>query len=297
MALPKVNELHKPILDIATAADGPLTDKDFIERLRTELSLTDDEVQQLIPSGVRTVVESRFLSARYHLKKAGLIDNPERSQWKITSNGIGFLTQHKDSPIITRAELKIMWLDDEGESTDDTPSAVELEEITPDEQMAVSHAQHQNALSDEVLDSVKAINPSGFERLVVQLLSRMGYGDGRVVGQSRDQGIDGILNQDALGLEKVYVQAKRWGSNPVRAGDIYAFLGSLGNRGATKGVFITTSTFTSEAQKAGDQNPSISVSLIDGRELASLMIRHGVGVVTETTYEVKKLDANYFDTF
>ena len=165
--------------------------------------------------------------------------------------------------------------------------------------MAKSHAQHQNMLSDEILDSVKGVTPSGFEHLVVELLSRMGYGDGRVVGHSGDQGIDGFLNQDTLGLEKVYVQAKRHTSSQVGEPDIRNFSGSLVAQGATKGVFITTSTFsltarqTAQAISLGNQ----FIRLIDGSELAELMVKHGVGVVTEMTYEVKKLDANYFADF
>ena len=165
--------------------------------------------------------------------------------------------------------------------------------------MAISHGQHLDRLSDEILDSIKGVTPAGFERLVVELLSSMGYGDGRVVGRSGDQGIDGILKQDKLGLEKVYVQAKRHTSDQVGEPDIRNFSGSLVAQRATKGVFITTSSFspsalqTAEAISMGTQ----FIRLIDGPELATLMIETGVGVVTEMTFAVKKLDANYFSDF
>ena len=154
-------------------------------------------------------------------------------------------------------------------------------------------------LADQILDSVKDVPPAGFEQLVVGLLSKMGYGDGRVVGQSGDQGIDGVLNQDTLGLEKIYVQAKRYTSGQVGEPEIRNFSGSLVAKGATKGVFITTSTFSPTAQQTA-QSISLGsqfIRLIDGSELARLMIEHRVGVVTEVTYEVKKLDANYFADF
>ena len=166
--------------------------------------------------------------------------------------------------------------------------------VTPDERMGAIYEELNDKLADDLLDSVHRVPPDRFERLVVRLLEKMGYGEGRVVGQSGDGGIDGIINQDQLGLEKVYIQAKRWKS-PVGAPEIYSFSGSLSAIGASKGVFITTSAFGQNARQvatnisAGNQ----LIRLIDGEELAQLMIRYDVGVVTETTYQIKKLDENY----
>ena len=176
----------------------------------------------------------------------------------------------------------------------DTPDIAEVD-ATPDESIATAYNELREKLVDDLLESLKSVDPYLFEQIVVRLLEKMGYGEGDAVGRSGDGGIDGIINQDPLGLEKVYVQAKRWEGN-VGTGPIFSFGGSLGAQGASKGVFITTSTFNSNARQAAQ---SISaggnlIRLIDGQELARLMIRHNVGVVTETTYEIKKLDENFF---
>ena len=167
--------------------------------------------------------------------------------------------------------------------------------LTLDEQMAESFLKLNARLSEELLESVKSISPNIFESLVVRLLERMGYGEGSVVGQSGDGGIDGVINQDPLGLEKVYIQAKRW-QNQVGEPEIRNFSGSLEAKGANKGVFITTSTFSSTARQTAQfiSAGSKFIRLIGGEELARLMVEHGVGVMTETTYEVKKIDENYF---
>ena len=165
----------------------------------------------------------------------------------------------------------------------------------PDEQIDSLYRELSDTLAEELLESVKEVSPLRFERLVVSLLERMGYGEGRSVGGSGDGGIDGIINQDPLGLEKVYIQAKRWQSQ-VGEPEIRNFSGSLEAKGANKGVFITTSAFSKSARQTAQYISAGSkfIRLIDGAELARLMIDHSVGVITETIYEVKKLDENYF---
>ena len=297
MAVPPLDELHRPVLEIANTSAQRLTRKEFLERLTAEFSLTDTDLQEMVPSGVQTKMENRTNWAMTDLKKAGMINNPQRNQWEITQTGRDLLVTRQG--IIRYGDLKKLWPESQessGAPENDTSGSVD---ITPDEQMAISHAQHESMVSDEILGSVRGITPTGFERLVVELLSKMGYGDGRVVGHSGDQGIDGILNQDILGLEKVYVQAKQYTSNRVGEPEIRNFSGSLVAQGATKGVFITTSTFSQTAQQTA-RDISLGnqfIRLIDGSELAELMIKHGVGAVTEMTYEVKKLDANYFADF
>ena len=169
-------------------------------------------------------------------------------------------------------------------------------DATPDERMEILHQELNEKLAHDLLDVMtKHVSPDGFERLVVRLLEKMGYGKGEAVGGSGDGGIDGIINQDVLGLEKVYIQAKRW-QNQVGEPEIRNFSGSLDAKGATKGVFITTSSFSSTAEQTAQTISAGNklIRLIDGTELARLMIDYGVGVVTEITYEVKKLDENYF---
>lgn len=151
-------------------------------------------------------------------------------------------------------------------------------------------------LISDLRATINGVDPDRFERLVVKLLEKMGYGEGRAIGRSGDGGIDGVINQDALGLEKVYIQAKRYTTGSVGEPEIRNFSGSLDARGASKGVFITTSTFSSTARQTAQTISAGNkfIRLVDGNELAQLMIQHGVGVVTEYTYEIKKLDENYF---
>ncbi len=296
MAVPKLDDLHRPVLEIARDSAKPLTRKEFVERLTSIFSLTEAEKQERVPSGFSRM-ENRTNWAMVDLKKAGLISNPQRNQWEITPAGRKYLADQQG--IIRFGDLQKMWPEYPGGSAIPTTSGDDVADITPDEQIAKSHADHLSMLSDEVLDNVKGVNPSSFERLVMQLLSKMGYGDGEVVGRSGDQGVDVILNQDILGLEKIYVQAKRHTSSQVGEPEIRNFSGSLDPKGATRGVFVTTSTFSPSAiQTALDiSKGSKFIRLIDGSELAKLMIEHSVGVITEITYEVKKLDANYFTEF
>ena len=293
MAVPKANQFYRAVLEVTSKGSTSLSVKEIIEQITARFSLTEDDSADMVPSGTQTRVENRTYWAISKLKNAGLLVHTARGQSQITPRGRDFLANHKGD--IENSKLHQMRAANPKGS-----SKVELiddaEDITPDEQMAKSNTQHQEMLSDEILDSLKEIPPTSFERLVIGLLERMGYGDGRPVGRSGDQGIDGIINQDPLGLEKVYIQAKRWDTGQVGEPEIRNFSGSLIAQGANRGVFITTATFSSTAQQSA-KNISMGnqfVRLIDGRELAQLMIQHGVGVVTEITYEVKKLDANYF---
>lgn len=184
----------------------------------------------------------------------------------------------------------------EADTTDPSSGSVESNTaVTPEELMAQGNQQLQAKLADELLESIMKLTPDRFEQLVVNLLEKMGYGKGKVVGRSGDGGIDGIINQDELGFEKVYMQAKRW-SNQVGEPEIRNFSGSLDAKSAGKGMFITTSTFSSTAERTAQKISTGNklILLIDGRELTARMIRHGVGVVTEATYEVKRIDDIYF---
>lgn len=294
MAVPTLDELHRPVLEIAADAGQRLTRQHFVQRLSALFSLTELDLQEMVPSGVQTRIENRTNWAITDLKKAGLMDNPGRNQWEITKSGRDYLATHLG--IIKLGELEKLWPESTESSDAVVPGVSDTADITPDEQIAQSYQQQRDQLIHEVLDSLKGVSPSSFERLVVGLLAAMGYGDGRVVGRPGDQGIDGILDQDALGLEKVYVQAKRYTAGQVGEPEIRNFSGSLLAQGATKGVLITTTTFSPTASQTA-QSISMGnqlIRLIDGRELAELMINHSVGVVTEITYEIKKLDANYF---
>lgn len=296
MAVPSQYELYRPILEVADLSAEGLSRKELRDELTARFHWTDEDLAEMVPSGAQAKIDNRMNWAIYRLKSAELLDYPSQGSIQITPAGKTFLGEH--SGVIRGALLRRMrpGVEVDADSTEARPVSDDSGEVAPDEQIARSHQQHQEMLADEILDKLKSIEPAGFERLVIALLSKMGYGDGRVTGKSGDQGIDGILDEDTLGLEKVYVQAKRYDNAQVGEPEIRNFSGSLVAQGATKGVFITASTFSATARQTA-QSISLGnqfIRLIDGRELAELMIRHGVGVVTEITYAVKKLDANYF---
>ena len=294
MAVPQKRDIYRPVLELAAASGESLNRKQVADRVIDRLALTESDLQEMVPSNMQTRVDNRMQWAITDLKLAGLLLYPEPRHIQITPQGREYLANHPG--VITESEVARLRQKPDGGSNPVEPIVSDTDTLTPDEQIARSHQQHQEMLSDQILDSMKSLEPAGFERLVVGLLSNMGYGDGRVTGRSGDQGIDGILDEDTLGLEKVCIQAKRYDTAQVGEPEIRNFAGSLDRQGAAKGVFITTSTFSPTARQAARDisMSSKSVRLVDGQELAALMIRHGVGVVTEITYEVKKLDANYF---
>ena len=294
MAIPTQAELYRPILEIAASVGERLKPNQVTDLVSDRFSLSDEERKEKIQSGTR-VIKKRTSWALWSLKEAGLMHNPPRGPWEITQQGRDFLDSH--AGVITNADLSKLQQANgaEADTTDTSSGSVESNTaVTPEELMEQSDRQLRAKLADELLESMMKLTPDRFEQLVVNLLEKMGYGKGEAVGRSGDGGIDGI-NQDPLGLEKVYIQAKRW-SNQVGEPEVRNFSGSLDARGAGKGVFITTSTFSSAAERTA-QNISAGskfIRLIDGRELTALMVRHGVGMVTVSTYEVKKIDENYF---
>ena len=298
MAIPAQAQLYRPILEIARSASESLSDKQIAELLSDRLQLTDAERQDMIPSGLRSRIVDRTSWAVYELKEAGLMHYPSRGHRAITQQGQEFLREHGGE--ITLAYLRRRQAQAQPTGTNKTADAVgdslqSNTDATPEELMEDSARQIRGKLADDLLENITNLSPERFEHLVVTLLEKMSYGKGQQVGGSGDGGIDGIINQDPLGLEKVYIQAKRW-SNQIGDPEIRNFSGSLDAKGAAKGVFITNSTFSNTARRTAETisaGPKF-IRLIDGRELAELMIEHSVGVVTERTYEVKKVDENYF---
>lgn len=299
MAVPTKNQLHRVILEIAAESAQALSRKDVVELVSVRLSLTEDDLAEQSSSGVFRVAD-RTDWAMFDLRRAGYLYRPSRGRFLIAEQGRAVLNAHKGE--ITDADLRPIIATQQKENDAPLPEmfdvtdAVRFSDATPGEQMMSSFQRLQGDLEQELLDSIRTISPERFERLVVHLLENMGYGQGESVGRSGDGGIDGIINQDALGLEKVYIQAKRYTTGSVGEPEIRNFSGSLDARGASKGVFITTSTFNSTARQTAQAISAGNkfIRLVDGNELAQLMIRHGVGVVTEYTYEIKKLDENYF---
>ena len=302
MAIPPLAEFNRAVLEALHDSGERLSRKQIFECVVAWFNLTEEDKNQITPSTGRHLPDDRAYWAAGNLKRAGLLTQPARGYFQITHSGRNFLTENEGS-ILTRelTRLANQSQHDNGDVETVTPEGTTSEtdeilvEIAPEEAIEQAYQQLRNNLANDLLANINDISPARFEDLVADLLVRMGYGEAGERGpRSRDGGIDGVINQDPLGLEKVYIQAKRWRDTLVRLTDIHAFSGSLVGARASKGVFITTSRFTKDATDFAAQLPTQAIRLVDGPELARLMIAHGVGVVTEYTYEIKKLDENYF---
>jgi restriction system protein len=275
---------------------------DLYEQLADDKGLSSEDRAELLKSGTQYVYQNRIGWARTYLKKAGLLESPGRGLARITQRGKEVL---REAP--PRLNVKFLrrypefvefhtYRPPAAEPDGGTPTDAEVAE-TPQDALERAQAELRQQLADELLDRVMKSPPSFFERLVVDLLLRMGYGGsredaGRTIGKAGDGGLDGVINEDRLGLDVIYIQAKRW-ENTVGRPVVQAFAGSLEGARAKKGVLITTSSFSPDAQAYVRQIEK-RIVLIDGGLLATLMIEHNVGVSVEATYEVKKMDLDYF---
>ena len=308
MAIPDYQSLMLPVLGIA--ATGEIGMKEAVSRLSEQLKLTPDERSALLPSGKQTVFGNRTHWAKTYLAKAGLLESTRRGNFRITQRGRQALDTHP-----TRVDNAFLEQFEEFQQfkararASQTGRAAEMETAepdivgqteTPDEIMRAAHKQIETALAQDLLDRIRAAPPDFFERLIVSLLVTMGYGGstaaaGRALGGSGDDGVDGVIDQDAFGLDRVYVQAKRYAAgNNIGAGAIRDFFGSLDRHKATKGLLVTTSTFSKSARDTADFL-SKRIVLVDGEQLAKLMIRHSVGCRAEETLHIKKVDEDFFD--
>ena len=263
------------------------------------LRLTSEDRARLLPSGGQTVLSNRLNWARSYLIKAGLIESPRRGQVRATDRGRDLLREpliEIDLSVLERYPEFIAW---RNQSKTESGSESTLSRKSPEEIIATSFETVNGELAREIIERVHSFSPAFFERLIVDLLVRMGYGGGRVemgraLGRSGDGGIDGVIKEDELGLDVVYVQAKRLDpGNGVPVREVRDFVGGLEGHRASKGVFVTTSYFPSSAYDFVTR-VSKRVVLIDGAELAKLMIRHRVGVRVKEVYAVKKIDEDYF---
>jgi restriction system protein len=300
MPIPDYQTLMLPLL--RCFADGKEHSiQDLVNTLAREFSLSPEELRELLPSGKQTVFYSRVGWAKTYLAKAKLIDKVRRSHYVMTSRGREVLNENPP-------EIKNEFLAQFPEFTEfrrreaqkEAQSEKEIyrEEKTPEEVLEEAYAELRENLAQELLDIVRKSTPAFFERLVVELLVRMGYGGShreaaRAVGQVGDEGIDGIIDQDRLGLDTIYIQAKKW-DQCVGRPEIQKFVGALAGKRAKKGVFITTSSFSQEAVRYVSTIEA-KIVLIDGKRLAELMIDYGVGVTPVTTYQLKRVDSDYFN--
>ena len=304
VAIPDYQTLMLPVLKLA-ADGGEHKFSHAVELLAGEFSLSTKERNELLPSGSQAVFNNRVGWARSYLKQAGLLSSPKRGFFTLTPKGAALLAKNPERVDIPILEQYPEFLEfrnrkkDKGENEKpEETSVVSASSQTPEDALASAYSTLRKDLESEILSSVREASPSFFERLVVDLLVRMGYGGnrqdaGKALGKSGDGGIDGIINEDRLGLDVIFIQAKRW-EGTVGRPEIQKFAGALQGQRARKGVFITTSSFTKEAQEYASLIES-KIILIDGDHLSRLMAEHNVGVSTVGQYEVKKLDSDYFN--
>lgn len=301
MAIPDFQSLMLPFLRVL--GDGvPRKASEVIAALAREFNVSDEELKEQLPSGRAPKFANRVHWARMFLKAAGLVENPARGVFRITERGkqeLRLLPSRIDIRYLHKYPEFAEWRRRASQSADaDVAAESATPVLTPQEQMEQAHQHLASALADELLERVRACEPAFFEELVVQLLLKMGYGGsrteaGRVVGRSGDGGIDGVIAEDRLGLDAIYVQAKKWDA-AIGASQIRDFLGAMVTKGANKGVFITTSRFAPAARSAAGASPQHKLVLIDGERLAELMIEHGLGVTTVAIYEVRRVDSDFF---
>lgn len=275
--------------------------REALDRLADHFELVEEERKRLLPSGRQEVFTNRAAWAKTHLRMAGLIEATARGVFKITATGQELLRTTQDRIDLRLLQKQPGYLEARGRKREKpTPNGgqekVEADQ-TPEELMEESFETLRESLGREILAKLKSSSPAFFERLVVELLVRMGYGGtrkdaGQAIGKSGDEGIDGIIKEDRLGLDTIYIQAKRW-EQTVSRPEIQKFAGALQGVRARKGIFITTSDFSKEAIEYASRIDS-KIVLIDGEQLWNLMIDFGIGVSTTATYEVKKIDNDYF---
>lgn len=300
MTIPDFQSLMRPLLEhLADGSSKP--NQETLEAMAGRFKLTDDERAELLPSGKQPVFVNRVAWAKSHLKGAGLIEAPQRAVYRITARGRSLLESHGGP--IGMAELKefpeyLEFRSGKSQSEGDgkeVPSGAD--DLTPEEHLEYGYSEIRKKLVAEILEEVAKCPPEFFERLVVELLVSMGYGGsradaGRAVGKSGDGGIDGIIKEDRLGLDVIYIQAKRW-EGTVGRPEIQKFAGALQGVRARKGIFLTSSSFSAEAVRYAE-NIENKIILVDGSTLAGLMIDHDVGVTRAQKYEIKRLDSDYF---
>lgn len=301
MAVPDFQTLMLPLLRSLRDGNSHPT-QGTIDAVAAELGLSEADVNEPMPSGKGPVLTNRLAWAKLHLKRAGLIESERRGVYRITERGRGLLRDPPDRltlAYLARFPEYVEFRNRSRASTEQSPDSVAAEEgdRTPEEYIEYGYARLRGALAEEILSRVATMPPASFEKLVVDLLLAMGYGGshedaGRAVGRGGDEGIDGVIKQDRLGLETVYVQAKRW-QGTVGRPEIQRFAGALQGQRARKGIFITTSDFSKEAQ-AYARSIEATIVLVNGAQLADLMIDHGIGVARVCTYEIKRLDSDYF---
>lgn len=280
--------------------------RDIIEKLAIQFHLTEIERRELLASGSQPIFDNRVGWTKTYLKKSGLIESTKRATVKITVLGLDTLSKKPtriDAKFLKQfpSFLEFQKASRNGNDNDEDESiTITTIEQTPEENLDLAYQRIRKALAVDLLNKIVELSPAFFERLVVELLVKMGYGGsiqdaGKAIGRSGDEGIDGTIKEDKLGLDIIYIQAKRWKpGNVIGRPELQKFVGALAGQGAKKGIFITTSNFTKEALEYTPRNET-KIVLIDGEQLSQLMIDYNLGCTTQQTYELKKIDSDYFE--
>lgn len=301
MPLPDYQSLMLPVLK--TASHGEIRLRDATELLAKEFQLSEIERAEILPSGQQTIFANRVGWAKTYLKKAGLVETTRRGYFQITERGRKILNREPDTidnQFLKQFEEFNQFRDRTSKEEAESSKPNSTTNYTPDEAIRKAHQQIEETLALELLGRIINAPPDFFERLIITLLTSMGYGGsatdtGRALGKSGDDGVDGVIDEDALGLDQVYVQAKRYANgNNISSGAIRDFFGSLDRYKANKGLFVTTSAFSKAAQETASLL-SKRIVLIDGQYLAKLMIRYNVGCRIEETLYLKKVDEDFFE--
>ena len=299
MAVPKYHEFYAPFL--RGLQDRKIHSmKEMKDVVAKDMGLTDEDRAELLPSGKQAIFDNRIGWTRTYLKKAGLIESPERAHFRITEEGIKALpdADNIDDKYLMRYQSFREFQN--RESSGHEISVVSNDDISPEEVLEKAYAELNASLADDLLAEIIKLSPTDFERLVVKLLLAMGYGSGIddagfVTQASKDGGIDGIIKEDQLGFSSIFIQAKKWDMDrTVDRPEIQKFVGALQEKNAQKGLFITTARFTSGAKASAE---AAGIVLVDGLQLTKLMIKANLGVSVEHTYEVKRLDTDFFEAF
>lgn len=307
MTVPDYQSLMLPVL--SQAANGEVRIADVVDQLADELGLSDADLSELLPSGKQTTFANRVHWAKTYLKQAGLVEATRRAHFKITQRGTDVLASgvtRIDANYLNRFPEFQQFRERGSDADQSTDSPEPAQEIviataqTPDDQIRTAARLIHDTLGRDIIERILTAPPSFFERVIVSLLLAMGYGGtaadaGRAIGRSGDDGVDGVIDQDTLGLDRVYVQAKRYQiENGVGPAAIRDFFGSLDMHKASKGLFVTTSSFSRAAIETAERLGK-RIVLIDGSALTKLMIRFNVGCRSEEVIEIKKIDEEFFD--
>ena len=302
--IPDFQDILRPLLELAS--EGELSISDARDRLATQFELTDEERQEILPSGRQRKFANRVNWSKTYLKKAGLLEYPQRAHFNITPRGKEFLAKYPESFGVKDLKKIDAFANFHrsapGQNKESTSIDAETGDIksTPEERIAGAAKAINSELASELLERLQDNSPAFFERMLVQLFIAMGYGGseeeaGRDLGQSGDGGVDGVIDQDPLGVDQVYIQAKRYApGNSIGPSSIQAFAGALQMKQASKGIFVTTSHFTDGAKDAASRLGA-RIVLIDGEALGKLMIRFEIGCRTDAVITLRKIDEDFFD--